>query len=247
VIDAGGAGQGVAAGPPSPSPPKKAPRPDALRESESSRQLDKPLEDVLDSLTRACENAEDSVDTMPDFLFVSAPETSSSVDMAPLVSAPTPAPAAPPPPPVSVPQPPACPGPVAPAIPIVPPITANAQQAKRQRTNGTDEQQWMSKNPNGMLPTQLGVGLSAVDPYLMAKAREGAAAYPHPVGDARSMAPMGSSAVLPQTEPLRELRWSIMQQVNSLLDMTDLSQLQALHKSLHAQIVARKMIASIQA
>ena len=40
-----------------------------------------------------------------------------------------------------------------------------------------------------------------------------------------------------------ELKGSIMQQVRSLLDMSDGVQLRALHRSLHDQIIARRMVA----
>jgi len=63
----------------------------------------------------------------------------------------------------------------------------------------------------------------------------------------RDQSRMGAGMIGGQTDNLRELRWSIMQQVSSLLDMSDSSQQQALHKSLHAQIVAWQMIARIHA
>ena len=83
------------------------------------------------------------------------------------------------------------------------------------------------------------------DAYMLPKGGRDVGGTQYPL--MRDQSKMSASMTGGQTDNLRELRWSIMQQVSSLLDMSDASQLQALHKSLHAQIVARQMIARIHA
>ena len=87
-IDAHGGGSGGASSPQltvDVISPTKEPSDAATRQFN-----DKPIEEVLDSITRACENAEDSVDGMADFLFVGAPEAATPVSE-PITLAPPPA------------------------------------------------------------------------------------------------------------------------------------------------------------
>jgi len=216
-IDAHGGGSGGASSPQLTvdviSPPKEP-------SDAATRQFnDKPIEEVLDSITRACENAEDSVDGMADFLFVGAPEAAIPVSE-PITLAPPPAAA--PLPPVTIPTP------LGDARPI--------QPLKRSRPSGQEEALYGYPSSNN--PQRPMTMAQSADPYMLPK--DGRDVM-------RDQSRMGASMTGGQTDNLRELRWSIMQQVSSLLDMSDASQLQALHKSLHAQIVARQMIARIHA
>jgi len=228
-IDAHGGGSGGASSPQltvDVISPTKEPSDAATRQFN-----DKPIEEVLDSITRACENAEDSVDGMADFLFVGAPEAATPVSE-PITLAPPPAA----PPPVAAPLPPVTiPTPLGDARPT--------QPLKRSRPLGQEEALYgypSSNNPQR--PVSMA---QAADPYMLPKGGRDVGGTQYPV--MRDQSRMGAGMIGGQTDNLRELRWSIMQQVSSLLDMSDASQLQALHKSLHAQIVARQMIARIHA
>ena len=132
-IDAHGGGSGGASSPQLTvdviSPPKEP-------SDAATRQFnDKPIEEVLDSITRACENAEDSVDGMADFLFVGAPEAAIPVSE-PITLAPPPAAA--PLPPVTIPTP------LGDARPI--------QPLKRSRPSGQEEVPPLSPTPPSSPP-----------------------------------------------------------------------------------------------